>query len=398
MNRFKSVMVIVCMFVILAALPLISACNKASTSEAKTLKIGAMASLTGPAAPGQIEMMDGYKLAAEWINEKGGINVNGQPYMIEIIGEDDMSNPSSAASAALKMIQDGAKFIAGPLVPQCNLAMTEVCEGDKIIRMKPNGIGGTAEVNPQNHYQFASNMNVYNVPHIYDYMQKNYPEVKKVAIVTVDDPGGQPGTDACIQEAQSRGLEITFNERYPFGTSDFYPILTKALATNPDGLDLVCGMMWQAEVMKSARELGFEGPIWGVAPIGDLHVVANMVGKDFAHDIFFPEMDVKSPKMTDIIKDIGERVQKETKADFLTAQVDAWAGLWVIAQGIEAAQSLDTDAVVTAMENMKSVDTPLGKAVMGGMDLFGVNHVVIRPMPLSRIENGEVDFIEFLKP
>lgn len=398
MNRFKSSMLIVCIFVTLAAFPFISSCSKASPSEAKTLKIGAMASLTGPAAPGQIEMMDGYKLAAGWINEQGGIKINGQPYMIEIIGEDDMSNPSSAASAALKMIQDGAKFIAGPLVPQCNLAMNDMCEEAKVLRMKPNGIGGNAEVNPDNHYQFSSNMNVYNVPHIYDYLLKNYPQVKKVAVVTVDDPGGQPGTDACIKEAQSRGLEIVFNERFTFGTSDFYPILTKALATNPDGLDLVCGMMWQAEVIKSARELGFKGPIYGMAPIGDIHVVANIVGKDFAHDVFFPELDVKSPKTTDMIKEIGDRVQKETKADFLTAQVDAWAGLWVIVQGIEAAQSLDTDAVVTAMEKMKSVETPLGKGVMAGNDLFGVNHVVRRPMPLTRLENGEVDFIEFIKP
>ena len=398
MKKLKSSILFICIFLTLAAIPFISSCTKASTDEAKTLKIGAIASLTGPAASGQVEMADGYKLAAEWINEQGGIKINGQQYMIEVIFEDDMSNPSSAAAAALKIIQDGAKFIAGPLVPQCNMAMTDVCEEAKVIRMKPNGIGGTAEINSDNHYQFSCNMNVYNVPHVYNYLQDNYPQVKKVAIVTVDDPGGQPGTEACIKEAQSRGLEIVFNERYPFGTEDFYPILTKALATNPDAIDLVCGMMWQAQVIKSTRELGFNGPIYTMAPVGDIHVLQNIVGEDYAYDLFFPDLDVKSPDMTDMIKEIGKRVEQKTKAEFLTAQVDAWVSLWVLVQGIEAAQSLDTDVVVKAIENMQSVDTPLGKGKIGGQDLFGVNHVVRRPIPLSRITNGEVDFIKFIEP
>ena len=71
-------------------------------------------------------------------------------------------------------------------------------------------------------------------------------------------------------------------------------------------------------------------------------------------------------------------------------------GLLPILQGIETAQSFDTDKVVQALENMESIDTIYGKGRMGGMEIFGINHVVVRPITLSRIMHGKVEF-EFLK-
>ena len=61
-------------------------------------------------------------------------------------------------------------------------------------------------------------------------------------------------------------------------------------------------------------------------------------------------------------------------------------------QGIEKAQTFDTDKVVAALEGMKGIDTIYGRGRMGGEDLFGNNHVVRGPIGLSRIMNGKVEF------
>jgi hypothetical protein len=70
----------------------------------------------------------------------------------------------------------------------------------------------------------------------------------------------------------------------------------------------------------------------------------------------------------------------------------------MMVQAIQEAQSLDTTAVVEAWEKMKSIDTCYGKGKMGGMETFGINHVGIKPIPLTILKNGEVKFIRFVNP
>ena len=93
--------------------------EKAST-EAKTeappqvLTIGEIETLTGHSSDNLKLAADGGKMAMEYINNRGGITVNGQKYMIEILLEDNKGNPDGAAAAANKLVYDKkVKFIAG---------------------------------------------------------------------------------------------------------------------------------------------------------------------------------------------------------------------------------------------------------------------------------------------
>jgi hypothetical protein len=66
-------------------------------------------------------------------------------------------------------------------------------------------------------------------------------------------------------------------------------------------------------------------------------------------------------------------------------------------RAIEKAQSFDPDKVVDTWEKMTEIDTIFGKGRMGGRDYFGINHVVIRPVPLSRIMNRKVETVGFFE-
>ena len=67
---------------------------------------------------------------------------------------------------------------------------------------------------------------------------------------------------------------------------------------------------------------------------------------------------------------------------------------YTLIQGIEKAQSIDTDKVVKALENIKSIDTAYGPGRMAGKDFFGINHVIRSPIAVSGIMDGKV-FCEF---
>jgi ABC-type branched-subunit amino acid transport system substrate-binding protein len=396
MRRPKLVLgFIILVLLAVVLLPLMSACTQ-EPAEAKTLKIGLVTSVTGPLAPGLKAMFDAAKPTQELMNQKGGITVNGQQYLIEIVVEDDKSSPPDAVAAANKLIQAGVKFMVAPVFPPNNIAMAPVCEEAKVIRVSAFQCD-PAQFNQDNYHHFSAIMSSYNLAPCYDYLVENYPQVKTVATVSPDDPGMNFPRDFQVTIAQDHGLEVVSKERFPTDTQDFYPILTKTLAQKPDALDGIGGLpAWAAPIINSARELGFTGPIFGPLVLGDTNLVNSMLKPEYAYDVFQGCPDVFSDKMLPIVKELRPLVE-ESDTPFLFDSVNLLTSLWVILQGIEEAQSFDTDEVVVALENMTSYDTPWGKASWSGEDLGGINHMgKLENIPLSKIMNGNVEF-EFIK-
>jgi hypothetical protein len=117
-----------------------------------------------------------------------------------------------------------------------------------------------------------------------------------------------------------------------------------------------------------------------------------MLNPKFAYDIFHTVPDVLSPKMTPIMKDYRVLVEQQTKTQFNIDHALLIEGLYPLLQGIEKAQSFNTDEVVATLEKMTNIDTPYGKGKMSGQDLFGINHVIVRPFTLSRIMKDKIEF------
>lgn len=368
---------------------------KEATAAENTFKIGMITSVTGPMAPAFKPMFDAVKPTEDLINQRGGVTVNGQKYPIDIIPEDDQSSPPGAIAAANKLAQGGIKFIIAPMFMPSNLAIAPTTEEAKIIRMKAFGMG-PAEVNPDTRYSFYTSASIHNIPFCYDYLKKNYPKVKKIAIIPPDDPGAKVGRDITVKMAKKHGLEIVFHEPFKIPTEDFYPILTKALDQKPDAIDGVVSIIpWISGLINQSRELGFTGPIYAPCIFGDINIVNSIIDKKYAYDIFHGGPDVLSAKMLPIVKDLRKLVE-QTGSPFMMDSALPLDSVYIMIQAIEKAQSFDTDKVVDTIETMGNIDTIWGPGRWGGEDIFGINHVVIRPFTFSRIMNGKVEF-EFMK-
>ena len=73
---------------------------------------------------------------------------------------------------------------------QVSMAIAPIAEEAKVLRIKGLGIG-TEEVGPKFPYSFYASANIYAIPVCYDFLTKNYPKAKKIAIITPDDPGAR---------------------------------------------------------------------------------------------------------------------------------------------------------------------------------------------------------------
>jgi hypothetical protein len=134
-----------------------------------------------------------------------------------------------------------------------------------------------------------------------------------------------------------------------------------------------------------------------MSPFGDINSMNDLLHPSAATDIILPTADFTSPKMPPAAKAIAALIQKKLGHRCQLDNTTPIETLIPLLQAIEKAQSFDPDTVVKTWENMKEIDTIFGKGRMGGMDYFGINHVVIRPVPLSRIMSGKVETVGFFE-
>jgi branched-chain amino acid transport system substrate-binding protein len=393
MKKYRLVIIIL-VTILFSTIPLANACTQESPGEAKTIKIGMITSVTGPMAPAFKPMVDAAKPTADLINKKG-VNVGGQKYVVQILTEDDKSSPPDGVTAANKLVGEGVKFMVAPMFLAVNLAIGPICEQAKVIRVNPLGIDPTV-YGPDNQYNFDSLASFYQFGPFYDYVQKTYPNAKKIAIISPDDPGFVFARGYWSKEIPKRGLQIVFDEVYAVTTSDFYPIVTKALAQQPDAIDCISSILpWAAGIINSAREQGFKGPIYAPAIFGDSNILNTMIKPEYAYDIFHGGPDVFSDKMSSEVKDL--RALIEPTGSFVMDSALVMQATMPMLQGIEKAGSLDADKVKTAMEGLTNIKTVWAEGTWAGQDVGVLNHLVKpKTTMLTKFVNGKLEF-EFLK-
>jgi branched-chain amino acid transport system substrate-binding protein len=378
----------------------VGACAKPAPA-AKTLKIGVIYSLTGPFSDVEKILRDGTDLAAAWINGKGGITINGEKYTIELIVEDQKGNVDGAVAAATKLVQlDGVKFIVGQCVPDTQIAAASVTEPAKVLRSLAYDSGIPPIMNPDTPYTFISALSGPDmIPSNYAYLVKAYPNVKTVALMDPDDPGGQFFMAISKQNAEGHGFTVVDTESYPTDTQDFYPLLTKMLAAKPDAIDIGSNSPeGEGSIIKTGRELGFTGPMFSHNQ-GDLYAIRNIAGKDFSYDYFNAGPDIKDPNLPSMFKEIEKRwAAKFGTAQFRLESVSGWDPLWCMTQAMEKAQSLDPTAVAAAWEKMDKIETAWGTGHMGGLQTRGINHLLVHPLCMSMLDKGEVKPIMWYTP
>lgn len=129
-------------------------------------------------------------------------NLNG----IEIVAEDDQPPPLGAVGAANKLMQAEIEFIIPPLFIPSHMAITPITEEAKVLPMKAIG-AGRHQANPNLRYSFVRSTFVCNPPVGYDYLKKHYPGVKKITMISLDDPVGKTYRE--ITEKEIRNSPMT---------------------------------------------------------------------------------------------------------------------------------------------------------------------------------------------
>ena len=367
----------------------------------KHLKIGLIMPISGPISVVGMALSRGFEICFDQVNERGGLKVGEDRYIIDLIIEDSKLNPNAAGNAARKLVhKDGVKYVAGAILDQSAAAIYQVTAPAKAfhaiswMNVAPNHPGDVSPKKPLAVRVAISSDVMYEMD--YDYLKQTYPKTKKVVIVA-PDLGYEPMIERASGVAKERGIDVVGAEKWPLGTTDFLPVYTRALSKKPDAIH--CMVSAQANYqLRAARQLGFKGPFFSDSPLGP-DVILRTAGPEASHDVFCNGMDLNHA--TPVMKDVMQRWQSKYSEPFVSDAIMAYDNAWVLVQAIEKAGSIDPEKVQATFDSLTSpgsLKTSYGPGRMGGAERFGVNRVLTRPLPISRLRQGKIEFMGFKMP
>ena len=204
-----------------------------------------------------------------------------------------------------KMAQEGIHYVVGPNVDNGAAAVRPVAEASGIIYF-PYAFPKALYTAPASNAVLGMVANYQSGPAIYKYLMDER-GVKTVAFIAANESDPLSQRDSGLAAAEALGLEaVSANVTYQVDTTDFTPVLTPVIRTNPDLLVLSGVSPANApQLLRSARELGFQGII-STETAQDAQVLTEGAG-DLA-DGFISVGGASTPEIaSDMMKEFVDR-------------------------------------------------------------------------------------------
>ncbi len=286
-----------------------------ATTPQKTLDIGIATPLTGPMAFVGTQIQNAALLALDDQNAQGGVTIAGQKYVLNPVIRDTKQDLVLGKSIAEELIFDKrVKAIVGPFISDAIGAQT-VTEPNKVITIFAGEIvkGMCAPEKPYSFFWNSTFEQYYSNPAAY--VQKFYPDAKNVMSLSPDIPSLPSFVAAINTVLPQYGLNWLGVEKFPLGTKDLTPVISRVLAKNPDIIDLCCtgGVAGLGSLaIKQIRQAGFAGPIVASMPPAKSEL-EEVVPKEYLTKIVISYPDVESPIVTDAFRQMYYAAEKKYK-------------------------------------------------------------------------------------
>ena len=289
----------------------------ACEDEDDTFRIGVMESLTGPGETYGTVANQAKQLAVEEINAAGGINGK----MLELVVEDSKCSAQDAITAYNKLTDvDGVKIILGTSCSGAMLGAGPLAEAEGVVMF--SGLATNPDIAELGDYIFRTSLNDAQLG--IDMGNTMWDDgIRTIASIAETTDYAEGVRSASTDRFVELGGTVLLEESFPSDITDFRSQLTKLIETGPDALLLAA----QAEfsggtLVKQARELGYEGPIYGdVVVIG---TTALEVAGDLATGVkaIITDLDPNNTKATEVINNFRAKYDYVTLPWYLGSAYD----------------------------------------------------------------------------
>jgi branched-chain amino acid transport system substrate-binding protein len=226
---------------------------------AADIKLGVAAALTGPASKYGVMIKNGFTLASDEINAKGG--VNGNKLVLAI--DDEQGKKEEAINVFKKLIfQDKVLLVFGPTLSNSAFAADPIANAAKVVAFgTSNTADGITQMGP---FTFRNSVMESDVLPVTTKAAVKHFGLKKVAVIYGnDDAFTKSGYDVFKATLAAQNIPVTTTETYAKGDVDFKAQLTKIKAGAPDAIVCSCLAEEAANIILQTRALGMKQPFIG---------------------------------------------------------------------------------------------------------------------------------------
>lgn len=361
--------------------------RRAFSQQAKTIRIGGAVPLSGPVAYWGHSTAQGFIDGAAVINEAGGVMINGEPHMLEVISYDTKGEVADSRAATMRLVeQDKCKYVFSQAAAS-NVGMLQVTEPASVLSIVACW-GYLKLFGKEYPLHFRAEMSDYEQGFAYiPFMQEKYGKdaLKTAAFI---GPNDQDGTDCHFSYKRLMeyfGITQKAAEFYNWEDTDFYPIVAKTIADRPDFIVTSPSPPGiTASIIKAAREMGYAGPIASPAA-SETKTILEVAG-EHATDVVLPVTNVQPS--TDTQKAIEKRFLERFGSFNALAGNYSWWIYSLKAAWEMAGTAEDTKAVAEAMAQVELNDTYVGKVKWAGKNSFGVDRQGVYDCFTTTIDKG----------
>ena len=219
--------------------------------------IGVMESLTGPGETYGTVASQSKQMAADEINAAGGIDGR----RLEFVVEDSKCSAADAIAAYHKLTDvDGVKIILGTSCSGAMLGVAPLAEADGVILF--SGLASNPDIANAGDYIFRTQISDIQVG-IATGNTLWADGIRTLATITEATDYAEGVRRTSVAQFEQRGGRVVAAEAFASDITDFRTQLTKLFDAGPDALHIAPQSEFSAgTIMKQARELGYEGPIY----------------------------------------------------------------------------------------------------------------------------------------
>jgi branched-chain amino acid transport system substrate-binding protein len=350
--RLKTVTVFLA---VLASILLVTSCSKQGGGD--TTKIGVITSVTGSLAAFGEAHKNGYLIALDEINAKGGVLGK----KVELDFYDDQSKPDQAVQGVSKLVdQDKVPILLGSYSSESTKAIIPAVTQRQVPLIIPTATADNV-MDSKSPWIFRICAGATDYARTTIAFLKANGAPKTMAIVFENTNFGQANMKAMSAAAKEAGINLVAVESYEAKSPDYKAVLQRVKQANPEVIYFCSYLLDAGTLLRQAQEVDLNPKYYTSAGTGFAAAefpTPKGAGKNaeytFSVSQWLPEAKWAGSKEFDA------EYFKRYKSHPAYHAIQAYESLQVAAQAINDAKSLDSTKIRDAIKNLNLSSTSFG--------------------------------------
>jgi branched-chain amino acid transport system substrate-binding protein len=361
------------LMVVLAGATLPVACQN-------TAKIGVITPLTGSQAAFGEAHKNGYLMALDEINAKGGVLGR----KIELDFYDDQGKPDQAVHGISKLVdQDHVTIVLGSYSSETTKAILPAVTQRQVPLIIPTATADNL-MESQSPWIFRICASTADYAQAMAAFLKANGAPKTMAIVYENTNFGQSTLKAMIPVAQAAGIQLVATEPYEAKSPDYRAVLQRVKRANPDVIYFASYLLDATTLMRQAQEIDLNPKYYTAASAGFATAefpTAKGAGKNaeytFSAAQWVPGVSWPGSKEFD-----AEYFKRYNSHPAYHA-IESYVALNIVVRAMKDAKSLEAVKIRDAIKNLNLSMTPFGPIKFDGS---GQNP---HPVMITQVQGGQ---------